>query len=102
MIRTIALAALTALCIAPAALADGRVDNRQDRQAARIASGVESGALTGREARRLEAGQAGVARAEERLAEDGFTRAEKLRLERRQDVQSRRIFRQSRDRQRGG
>lgn len=78
-----------------------RVDQRQLNQERRIEQGVDSGALTAREANRLEAGQDRVERVEDRAKADGVvTRRERVRLHQAQDVQSGRIARQKHDRQR--
>ena len=77
------------------------VDQRQANQERRIEQGVNSGALTTREANRLEAGQARVDRIENRARSDGVvTQRERARLHQTQDVQSTRIARQKHDRQR--
>jgi hypothetical protein len=77
------------------------VDQRQANQERRIEQGVNSGALTTREANRLEAGQAKVDRIENRAKSDGVvTQRERARLHQAQDVQSARIARQKHDRQR--
>lgn len=77
------------------------VDQRQANQERRIEQGVNSGALTTREANRLEAGQARVDRIENRAKSDGVvTQRERARLHQAQDVQSTRIARQKHDRQR--
>lgn len=76
------------------------VDQRQANQERRIDQGVASGALTPREANRLEAGQARVNRMENRAKADGVvTGAERARLQQAQDVQSARIYRQKHDAQ---
>ncbi|HMV05575.1 MAG TPA: hypothetical protein PKA30_08500 [Accumulibacter sp.] len=78
-----------------------RVDSRQANQQTRIDQGVNSGALTGREATRLERGQQRVANMENRAEADGrLTRSERQHIERAQNVQSRHIARQKHDRQR--
>lgn len=77
-----------------------RVDQRQQNQQQRIDQGVQSGALTEREAARLEKGQTHVENVEERIKADGqVTSQERARMHRAQDVQSRRIYRQKHDRQ---
>lgn len=77
-----------------------RVDQRQDRQAERIAAGAESGQLTRREQARLQRQQARTARLEQRAEADGqLSRQEALRLEKRQDHGSRMIRRQKHDAQ---
>ena len=103
MLSRIALAALIA-AVGSSAFAQAStpgVDQRQANQERRIEQGVNSGALTTREANRLEAGQARVDRIENRAKSDGVvTRRERARLHQAQDVQSTRIARQKHDRQR--
>jgi hypothetical protein len=96
-----AVIGLVALTITTPALAqDTRADRRQERQEQRIDKGVQSGALTPREARRVQAGQRHVEGLETRAQADGtVTPREKARLEHAQDVQSKRIYRQKHDRQ---
>lgn len=77
-----------------------RVDNRQDRQEARIEQGVASGELTRRETARLDARQARITRMEHRAEADGkVSGREAVRLERAQDKASHRIALQKHDRQ---
>lgn len=77
-----------------------RVDQRQFNQERRIDNGVASGALTSREAARLERGQQHVSNVEARAKADGVvTRQERARLHHAQDVQGRRIAAQKHDRQ---
>ena len=77
-----------------------RVDQRQANQERRIERGEQSGALTEREAARLENGQARVQKIEDKAVADGkLTRRERVRLEKAQDRQSRRIYRQKHDKQ---
>lgn len=77
-----------------------RVDHRQVKQQVRIVQGVKTGALTPREAARLERGQRHVVRAERRAKADGtVTAAERARIEHKQDKQSARIHRQKHDAQ---
>jgi hypothetical protein len=95
VIGIVALAVTT-----PAIAQETRADRRQDRQEQRIDQGVQSGALTPHETRRLERGQRHVERIETRAQADGkITGREKARLEHAQDVQSKRIYRQKHDRQ---
>jgi hypothetical protein len=97
-VAVIGIVALTAT--GPALAQETRADRRQERQEQRIDQGVKSGALTPREARRLERGQRHVESLETRAQADGkITGKEKLRLEHAQDVQSKRIYRQKHDRQ---
>jgi hypothetical protein len=80
--------------------AERRFDHRQDRQQQRIENGVSSGALTAPEALRLGREQARLTRAEARVEADGkLTPKEAVALEKRQDVASRRIFREKHDAQ---
>lgn len=77
-----------------------RADQRQENQAARIRQGVRSGELTGPETRRLVKGQRHVNRLERGANADGdVTAAERVRIEKAQDRQSRRIYRQKHDAQ---
>lgn len=76
------------------------VDQRQEQQARRIDQGRQSGALTGREAERIERGQARIQGMEGRAAADGtVTPQERRRLHHAQDTQSRHIYREKHDRQ---
>lgn len=80
--------------------AGASVDQRQVNQEMRIQQGVDSGALTAREAAKLERGQVGVQRMEARAAADGtVTPREENRLQRAEDLQSQKIFREKHDRQ---
>jgi hypothetical protein len=88
--------------LSPVATADAtpRADQRQDNQAQRIRQGVASGELTAREPKRLVKGQRHVNRLERGAKADGdVTAAERLRIEKAQDRQSRRIYRQKHDAQ---
>ena len=77
-----------------------RVDNREDRQAARIDQGVASGELTRRETTKLDAQQAHITSMEHRMEADGkVTGKEAVRMERAQDRASRAIARNKHDRQ---
>lgn len=106
-IRASTLTGLLAACLVTlsstatwAQEATPRVDNRQERQAARIEQGAASGALTGREQRRLNREQRAIARKEEAAKADGkVTPKEAHRLEHMQDHASRDIYRQKHDRQ---
>lgn len=82
-------------------VAEARRDQRREgRQQARIAEGVKSGELNRKEARRLRHGQQRVDHAQNKAAADGVvTDQEKLKLEKMQDVQSKRIYRQKHDEQ---
>jgi hypothetical protein len=106
-IRASTLTGLLAACLVTlsstaswAQEATPRVDNRQDRQAARIEQGAASGALTGREQRRLNREQRAIDRKEQKVEADGkVTPKEARRLEHMQDRASRDIRRQKHDRQ---
>jgi len=76
------------------------VDQRQMNQQQRIDQGVQSGALTGKEAARLEGGQQHVQNMEDKAKADGkVTPQERKRLQHAENVQSRKIERQKHDRQ---
>lgn len=94
--RIVTLCAIgTAVLAAPALAADStpRVDARQENQKERIQQGVGSGELTRHETKNLIEGQRHVNRVESRVGADGtITGKEKLRLEKAQDRQSRRIY----------
>ena len=73
-------------------------DQRQANQSARIANGEASGALSKREAARMKAGQAKVQGMEAAAKADGkVTRAERQAIQKEQNKQSRRIYRQKHD-----
>ncbi len=76
------------------------IDQRQANQERRIEQGEKSGALTQREANRLEKGQQHVQNMKQKAAADGkVTAKERARIEKSQDKQSRRIYRQKHDAQ---
>lgn len=80
-----------------------RNGNRERRQEARIAQGVNSGALTNREARRLAKGQKKIDSFQSKAMADGeLSVKEKARLEKMQDRQNRKIYRQKHDEQTRG
>ena len=94
------LISAAAFAQAPAALGTNtpKIDKREANQAARIDQGVASGVLTGKEAARLENGQASVATAEAKAKADGtVTRQERKRLKRMENKQSRHIKHQKHD-----
>jgi len=76
-----------------------RIENRKDRQNARINQGVRSGELTNKEAARLKARQANLNQKirQDRKDGPGLTAAERARIEQRQDNISRDIARQKHD-----
>ena len=92
MLRKLAIAGMLAAA-GTAAFAQANtpgVDQRQVNQERRIEQGERSGALTAREAHRLEAGQARVGRMEDRAKSDGVVTArERARLHQAQDVRAR-------------
>jgi hypothetical protein len=73
---------------------------RPHRKSIRIDQGVASGALTGKEAARLDKGQNRVDNAENKAKADGkVTKKERAHLNKMQNKQSRRIHRQKHDAQ---
>ncbi len=75
-------------------------DQRQVNQERRIEQGVESGSLTQREAARLERGQDRLQNMENKAKADGVvSRQERVRLQRAENKQSQRIYREKHDRQ---
>jgi hypothetical protein len=90
-----------ALAASTAAQAHSHINARQGYQSARIDAGVARGALTPREAARLDTRQAHIARVEHHYRADGrlgpYERAD---LQRRLDRNSAAIRRQTHDRQR--
>jgi hypothetical protein len=77
-----------------------RIDQRQANQERRIEQGEKSGALTHKEAARLEKGQAHIRKMENKAVADGkVTPKEQARIEKAQDKQSRRIYKEKHDRQ---
>ena len=97
------IAILSATFIAPV-FAQGtntpNIDKRQANQAARIEQGKASGALTAKEAARLDAGQAKVDAKEAKAKADGVVTAkERAKLQRAENKQSRKIRKQKHDAQ---
>jgi hypothetical protein len=101
--KTIIIAAVAAAFALPAAAqtqSTPRIDQRQQNQERRIDQGVKSGQLTGKEAVKLEKGQARVQKMENKATADGkVTAKERRRIEQAQDKQSRRIYKQKHDKQ---
>lgn len=98
--KMLAAVCLVAPFAAYAQTATPGIDQRQVNQEARIQQGVNSGALTQREAARLERGQQHVENMETRAKADGVvTKQERARLQHAEDVQSRRIYQEKHDRQ---
>ena len=91
-----AVLSITAITLAFAAssytVETPRIDNREAKQEQRIDQGIRSGALTPKEEAKLDAGQAKVARMEEKAKADGsVTPQERRRIKHEQNVQSKRI-----------
>jgi uncharacterized membrane protein YebE (DUF533 family) len=97
--KTSIIAVLFAAAALPAAAqTTPRVDARQANQEARIQQGAQSGALTGREAAKLERGQDKVQAMESKAKADGkVTPRERARLAKEQNKQSRKIAKQKHD-----
>ena len=97
------LAAFVAAAFALPALAQPQtpvIDQRQANQEKRIQKGVQSGELTGKEAARLEKGQARVQAKEDKAKADGkVTAKERAKLAHAQNKQSRKIAKQKHDKQ---
>lgn len=88
---------IIAACLAASVLATpayAGVNDRQARQQHRIHQGLHSGALTGREAARLERQQYRIGRAEARMRADGggLNARERARLHHRQDAANANIY----------
>lgn len=99
MIKNIISIVAIALMMTTTAQAE-RAQRRTDRQHSRIAGGVQSGSLTRKEVKKLKKTDAKVDRLEDRAMADGsLSPEEKLRIEKAQDRESRRIFRQKHDNQ---
>jgi uncharacterized membrane protein YebE (DUF533 family) len=100
--KTRIIALLFAAAALPlAAQTTPRVDARQAAQESRIQQGTQSGALTGREAAKLERGQDKVQAMEGKAKADGrVTPRERARLAKEQNKQSRNIAKQKHDKQR--
>lgn len=84
----------------PAPNAQSRIDTRQANQDRRIDKGVASGALTQKEAARMENGQRKVDGMENKALADGsINKREAARIQKAQNKQSKRIYRQKHDKQ---
>ena len=71
----------------------GEVKEREENQQDRIAQGVESGQLTGKEAAHLEKGEAKLEKDREKALADGkMTPKEKRKLNKEENRQSKKIF----------
>ncbi len=96
-IRVLAAVFLGAGLFAASNAEAGRISARQVRQQRRIAEGIESGALTAREAARLEGREAALNREVRVLRRDGLTPRERARINRQQNRLSREIYREKHD-----
>lgn len=93
-------AGLMVTVVAPAAMGQ-RIEERKERQKARIKEGVQSGELNKREAARIKARERDLNRQirEDRKDGGGLTPAERAKIERRQDNISEDIYKQKHDAQ---
>ena len=74
------------------------VNKRQDNQQARISQGIKSGELTAKESARMVKGQVELQRMENRAKRDGkVTKKERVRLHRKANVESGKIYRNKHD-----
>src|SRR2546421_122200 len=95
-----AIAAALSLAFCGAAFAQAGTVQRDVNQQHRIEQGVKSGGLTTRETAQLERGQARDWRAEARAGADGKVSAkEQRRIQRRENRESARIYREKHDAQ---
>ena len=84
----------------PSDKAGARIDARQTEQQKRIDAGVKSGELNTKEAARLQKGQAHVQNMEDKAKADGkVTKGEARAIEKAQDRQSAKIYREKHDKQ---
>jgi len=85
---------------APAALSQ-RVENRKDRQEARVEAGKKTGELNKKEAARIKARQRGLNKQirEDRKDGGGLTAVERAKIEKRQDNISGDLYKQKHDAQ---
>jgi len=100
--RSLAVLAAAVLAFPAAAqtASTPRIDQRQANQERRIEQGEKSGALTQKEAARLEKGQRHVQKMENRAMADGkMTKKERARIEHAQNQQSKKIYREKHDKQ---
>ena len=90
---------LIAVAISGALLSAQRIPARQKAQQQRIEQGVRSGELTRREAVKLEAKEARLAREvrKDRIDGPGLTPKERVKIEKKQDRLSREIYREKHD-----
>lgn len=92
------MAVLVVALAAPAAMGQ-RIDERKERQKARVKEGKESGELTKKEAARIKARQRDLNQQirEDRKDGGGMTAAERAKIEKRQDNISGDIYKQKHD-----
>ena len=77
-----------------------RIDQRQAEQQKRIDQGAKSGGLNKKEAARLKKGQQRIQKMENRAMADGkMTEKERKKIERAQDQESKKIYREKHDKQ---
>lgn len=95
-----AVAVLVSALAAPAALGQ-RIENRKERQKARVAEGVKSGELTKKEAAEIRARKHDLNQQirEDRKDGGGLSAAERAKIEKRQDRISKDIYKQKHDEQ---
>ena len=97
-LRTALISLVLATPLAALAQSTPKFDQRQANQERRIEQGEQSGTLTPREAARLERGQNRLQAKEGNAKADGVvTKRERLGLQRTEDKQSARIYRQKHD-----
>jgi hypothetical protein len=105
--KSVTLACIVTLCSLSASAQNSppthntpRVDQRENKQNARIQQGVSSGQLNARETYRLDKQQAAIHQTQANAKADGkVTRAERKRLARMQNRASRNIYNQKHDAQ---
>lgn len=92
---------LVTMAVGLAAFGQPRVENRKDRQDARIKQGRESGELTKKEAAKIRARQKDLNQQirEDRRDGGGLTAAERVKIEKRQDNISEKIYKEKHDAQ---
>ena len=99
MKKTLVLISVLVFCLSFSAFARGkkRVNKRQKNQRSRIQQGVKSGQLNAREANRLRRGQQKINNYKQEAKADGLDRSERRKLERMQDRQSKKIYKEKHD-----
>lgn len=91
-------ALVTATVTQPFLARAGEIEGRQKRQQGRIAEGIESGAVTPKEAAKLEAEQGAIQREKRRFKRDGkLGPREKAKLNRDLNKASRDIYKEKHD-----